>query len=220
VTIRIRVLALPAFLPMALYCQTGSLVGSVASDSLGHPIAGADIRLPALGVTRAANYAGEFRFDGLPPGRVVVAIRSIGFHALQDTIIIVGGRVVQREYVLLKQVVALDSIRVTANSERHISPLLRGFEERKRAGFGHFIDEDCLAQERRSHADGSAHDAYSGRRGQSRGSKRLLGIEPCDHQLGLRTGVREATAQQRTEGLLGHDLSRRRSVLRSCKHRR
>jgi hypothetical protein len=144
VTVKIRVFTLVALLPMALYGQTGSLVGSVASDSLGHPIAGADIRLPALGVTRAANYAGEFRFDGLPPGRVVVAIRSIGFRALQDTIIIVGGRVVQREYVLLKQVVALDSVRITANSERHISPLLRGFEERKRAGFGHFIDEDVL----------------------------------------------------------------------------
>jgi hypothetical protein len=57
VTVKIRVFTLVALLPMALYGQTGSLVGSVASDSLGHPIAGADIRLPALGVTRASDSA-------------------------------------------------------------------------------------------------------------------------------------------------------------------
>jgi hypothetical protein len=55
-----------------------------------------------------------------------------------------GGRV-EREFILAEQPVALDSVRVAAAPERKfISPGLNAFEERRKAGFGHFITDSVL----------------------------------------------------------------------------
>jgi len=45
--------------------QTGSLAGTVARDSSGHMIGGAEIRLPQVNRAVTTNYLGEFGIAGI-----------------------------------------------------------------------------------------------------------------------------------------------------------
>ena len=51
-----------------LRAQSGSLVGTVARDSFGHMIGGAEIRLPHLNRVVTTNYLGDFGISAIPPG--------------------------------------------------------------------------------------------------------------------------------------------------------
>jgi Carboxypeptidase regulatory-like domain/TonB-dependent Receptor Plug Domain len=125
--------------------QTGSIVGAVMRDSLGHEIAGADASILALKRTAQANFLGVFRFDEVPAGKHLVQVRAIGFQPAMDTLVVVAGHETQHEFILSTQPKTLDSVKViAAGASRYISPALRGFEERQKQGFGHFINEDDL----------------------------------------------------------------------------
>jgi hypothetical protein len=127
-----------------LRAQSATLVGTVFRDSAGSEVGGAEVSLPALSRATTSNYRGEFRLDGLPPGKHVIAIRRVGFAAYQDTVQLLAAQITQREFILRPVVASLDSVVVTAQPRKYISPGLRGFEDRRVLGFGHFIDEGEL----------------------------------------------------------------------------
>jgi hypothetical protein len=123
--------------------QTGSIAGTVFRDSLGHGVGGAIVSLPSLDRSARTNYLGEFRIDGVPAGRQTVSIRYLGFTPFSDTVGIVAGQIVEREFVLTQAPVMLDSQRVVGKSgmdEPHVSE----FEERRKLGIGYFIDTEQL----------------------------------------------------------------------------
>jgi CarboxypepD_reg-like domain len=124
--------------------QTGMLSGTVFRDSAGHQLAAADIVLPALNRRATANWAGEFRISQLPAGRHAVLVRHLGFAPLIDTIEVADGARVDREFILTEQPATLDTVSVKAPEKKYISPALRDFEERRKAGFGYFIEEETM----------------------------------------------------------------------------
>jgi hypothetical protein len=130
-----------AFAAAPAVAQTGMITGTVLRDSAGHQLDGADVLLPDLNRRVTANWAGEFRIGQLPAGRHAILIRHVGFAPLADTIEIANGARVDREFVLVEQPVSLDAVSVKAPERKYISPALRDFEERRKAGFGSFIDE-------------------------------------------------------------------------------
>jgi hypothetical protein len=144
---RIRHLAIVAFVASAspLVAQTGALVGAVLRDSAGHEIGGAEVSIPQLGRRTLSNYLGAYRMDELPPGRYLVLARFLGFSPARDTVEIVAGKEQQHEFILARQPTQLDSVRVSAAApRRYLSPLLTGFLERRKQGFGHFMAEEEL----------------------------------------------------------------------------
>src|SRR5262249_30664802 len=111
-------------------------------DSSGHQLAAAEVVMPGLNRRATANWAGEFKLGQLPAGRHAIVIRHVGFAPLVDTVEFTDGAKVDREFVLTEVPTKLDEVQVKAPERKYISPALREFEERRKQGFGHFIDEE------------------------------------------------------------------------------
>lgn len=120
--------------------QKGVIGGTVVRDSIGTGLAEATVAISPLNHTARTNFLGEFRFENLPAGRYTVTFRRVGFGPRADTIAIVDGQVVDQEFLMTNAPVRLDSQRVVA-SATPIEPNMREFYDRKKMGFGHFVDE-------------------------------------------------------------------------------
>jgi hypothetical protein len=122
-----------------------TLIGIVLRDSAGSArVGGAEVRLSGVQQPVTTNYLGEFRITGLQRGRYEVTIRRLGFLPYRDTVEIPPSGRLEREFVLAEQPVTLDSVRVATTERKYISPGLNAFEERRKAGFGHFITDSVL----------------------------------------------------------------------------
>ena len=125
----------------------GVLTGLVNADSLGkRQLPGAEVSIPALQVSGRANFAGEFRMARLAPGRYLVIVSAPGYRSVGDSVTIASSGDTYQDFVLATKITVLDSVLSTAvaPSPPYRSPGLRGFEERRTQGFGHFIGEDEL----------------------------------------------------------------------------
>lgn len=142
--------ALAAALPAALSAQTATFAGAVVRDTLEHGISGARITLLGAGRSDTSDAKGEFKFTNLPAGKIAVMVRRVGFSPMVDTVDLVNGKSVEREYVMDAAPVTLDSMRVVAQRQEHFSAALSQFQEHlkagKTSGSGHFITEDILAK--------------------------------------------------------------------------
>lgn len=144
IAVIVSAIALCVGAPHGLLGQTAMLFGVVVRDSAGHEIPGAQLLLPGLSRSTTANYLGEYKFERLPAGRLAVVVRHVGFAPLYDTLEVREGARIDREFMLSEQATQLDSVQVTAMVRTHISPGLTEFEERRKAGFGHFITDEEL----------------------------------------------------------------------------
>lgn len=126
--------------------QTATFAGAVVRDTLSHGIAGAIVSIPTLNRADTTNAQGEFKMTGLPAGRYAALIRHIGFRPMVDTVLLINGDLVDREYVMDAAAVMLDSVRVKAASDvPHLSARMSQFEEHRKSGVGgHFITESDL----------------------------------------------------------------------------
>ena len=127
--------------------QRSILVGTVTFDSAGkHPVANAMVALSAPAPPRSVrtDSLGSYRIDGLSQGRVVVVVRAIGYVAVHDTVVIDSDDATLHNVVIPRQLVELGVVVSTATKIEYNSPMLRGFEDRRAEGFGHFIPEATL----------------------------------------------------------------------------
>jgi hypothetical protein len=115
----------------SLAAQTAMLGGTIAGDSLGHPVGGAEVSIPSLGLKTTTNYMGEFRFSHLPAGLLTINIRHLGFAPLSDTVTVSADAPTNRDFQLSAQATTLDSVKVTEAKPANISPGLAEFEERR-----------------------------------------------------------------------------------------
>lgn len=133
--------------PVPIGAQAGTLIGRVVRDSVAQPVAGAEVRLPNLGISTISNGLGEFHLDRIPAGVLIVAIRSPGSRPLEDTVVIRAFEVTDRQFRLSSLPVQLDSVRTVAKPVGYISPNLRGFRKRQEAGGGgYFVGDSVLRQ--------------------------------------------------------------------------
>lgn len=128
------------FLPSWLSAQTGVIGGTVVRDSSDVGLAETTVTISALDRTARTNYLGEFRFDHLPAARYALTFRRVGFLPHADTIAVADGQVIDREFPMMSAPVRLDSQRVVAGATP-LAPNLREFYDRKKLGFGHFVDQ-------------------------------------------------------------------------------
>lgn len=125
--------------------QQSILVGVVTSDSAGkRPVANAEVSLSTPPRSVRADSSGSYRIDGLSRGHYVVTVRSIGYIARYDSVTIDSEDATLRNFVLTQRVEQLAPVVTKAAKVNYISPMLRGFEDRRAEGFGHFIPEATL----------------------------------------------------------------------------
>lgn len=114
------------------------LAGEVRGSD-GRAIAGASVSLMRGDAVATTNSDGRFLLTGLPAGSQTLAVRALGFIPARATVHLMTGGARNNAQVSLTSLKAyLDTIRVTTT--RVYSRDMNGFESRKRAGQGHFID--------------------------------------------------------------------------------
>jgi hypothetical protein len=127
------------------HAATARLRGVVTNQNGKTPVAGADVWAISLDRHARTDSAGEFRFDGLASGQLLIEIRHIGFDVRRDTIVMERGRETTHRFALTPIAQPLDTVRALAKESTYISPMLRGFEERRHSGQGgRFISDSVL----------------------------------------------------------------------------
>ena len=124
---------------------TARLHGVVTNQNGKTPVAEAEVWFVSLDRRTRTDSTGEFQVDGLPAGQLLIEIRHIGFDARRETIKLDGGKETTHRFSLTPNAQPLDTMRSVARESTYISPMLRGFEERRHSGQGgRFISDSVL----------------------------------------------------------------------------
>jgi len=130
-------------LPGQLAAQlTGTLTGSVVSEE-ATPVAGARIRIAGAGMVLSGN-DGRFRLTHLSDGDHILEVRGLGYRAVMQPVRIRAGETLYVRVVLTPAPVPLEAVEIEA--EPALLPALRGFEERRAQGNGHFFNRQEIAR--------------------------------------------------------------------------
>jgi len=142
---RIIPLLLFLYAPVALAQQaaTGDLIGHVLDAASGAPVAEADLYIAQLDRRATSDSTGAYRFSDVRSGVFDMQVRRLGFAQITRVVSVITGAESEID-IRLKRIVTLDTVHTKAAAVAYISPALRGFEERKKMGFGYFIDEALM----------------------------------------------------------------------------
>ena len=116
----------------------GSIRGTIRSAA-GTPIPRARVSVWGTGLEATTDARGEFRLGTLPMGTYTMEVRALGFEMLRRPVDILPSDAAT--VVALAPLSRLDTVRVTAARP---SPGLAAFEERRKRGFGQFLDEAAI----------------------------------------------------------------------------
>lgn len=128
--------------PAAAPQRAAVLRGLVLEDATDAPLYGAEVAIPNLGISALSDSAGKFRLPAIAPGRHIVWVRKLGFAPVSTLLAFAEGDTLEREFALVRNVQALPEVEVTAPAP--VRGKLAEFDERRRAGFGHFITQTDL----------------------------------------------------------------------------
>jgi hypothetical protein len=122
----------------AKVAATARLIGRVVNTT-GKPVAGARVQLD--GTTRATSTGvnGAFTLDSLPAGSQVVTVRLLGYTPADKPVELSSVSATNVTITLDNFVPVLSTVRVEAQRTRALDDV--GFTERKRSGFGYYMDE-------------------------------------------------------------------------------
>jgi hypothetical protein len=145
----------PRFSRNSLIAAQGIVIGMVRRDS-GGPLQGVEVILEQTGRQALTDKAGIFKLTDVPFGPQTLLFRWVGLHPVRRGILVLRGDTVRLDIVMrMDTVQELPSLTVTARP-----PMGRGlgmresFEERRKLGFGKFIDSAVLrANEHRRVSD-------------------------------------------------------------------
>jgi hypothetical protein len=138
---RLAMLLICAAVPLAAQAS----VAGVVKDSSGRPIARADVAIEALGKHVLTDDAGRYLLSDIPPGARLVRARFLGYEASLATITLVALETARGAFILHQVAANLDTL-IVKDRSNFIGVGLAGFEERRKLGFGKFIDSTELRQ--------------------------------------------------------------------------
>lgn len=119
--------------------QNTALAGRVIRAGSTVPIAGAEVVLTPRGTRVLTDAKGEFRFDVLTTGYVMVHVRRIGF--APDSLGVQLPASAPFDIELRETVQNLDTVSVSGREDVLARGKLAGFYERKNFGIGRFLEE-------------------------------------------------------------------------------
>ena len=120
--------------------QGGTIIGSV-TDSVGKPVVNARVITDGAPELRSDS-AGRFAVRAVPTGTRQVEVLAIGMSPSLSTVDVTPGDTVHLG-LQLRRITTLDVVRITASAQQRRT--LQGIEDRKRNGFGRFVDSTAIA---------------------------------------------------------------------------
>ena len=145
---RVAFLLLPLGLVAGLAAAqepTGRIVGTVTDSATGLPLAGVQAALLGKAQTATTSSEGRFEFLGLPAGRYVVHVRTVGYSGATLEANLADGAVEQFAVGLAAVSVVLPEVVVEGEAQPiRVSPGLQGFYRRAAGGFGHFFKREDI----------------------------------------------------------------------------
>lgn len=112
----------------------------VFDDDSGEPIEGVEVIDVLNGNSALTTKTGTVTLAFLPDGGSMVRLRKVGY-GVQTFTVPISPADTAPITIMMNKATTLATVVVTDSTAHYISPALRGFEERKKAGFGRFIDE-------------------------------------------------------------------------------
>ncbi|MEO6878678.1 MAG: carboxypeptidase-like regulatory domain-containing protein [Gemmatimonadaceae bacterium] len=103
------------------------------------PLNGVEVTIDATNRKPLTNDAGEFRFPDLWVARHVIELHHLGFAPLVDTVVVIAGQPVNREYVMATQAVPLGAVLTTEANDRHITEYDEFLARGEHHNGGHYI---------------------------------------------------------------------------------
>jgi|GEM_PF-671064 len=192
-----RLRALASFATFASFAPSLSaqsvLTGTVRADSTGRPLPGVEVVIVGSQWRTLTDGSGRYWLPMLPAGRRLALFRSVGFRPVQEWVVLGSADTVWANAMLVSQTVRLDSIVVTASPDQPRGLGLEAFEERRRLGFGRFIDSATLRRNEHvplvqmlGRLQGIEFDRVPGETGQiaAKSARRQIG-QPCFMQVVL-----------------------------------
>ncbi len=122
----------------------GKLRGTVRNAS-GQPIPNARVTIWGSGLDATTNTSGQFSMQSLPSGTYTLESRAIGYAPSRSPVDVLDGSEGSAEVAMEVFVPMVDTMRVRANRVPGRDPLAE-FDQRKRSGFGYFLDEDAISR--------------------------------------------------------------------------
>ncbi|MGH7618372.1 MAG: hypothetical protein ACREPM_14205 [Gemmatimonadaceae bacterium] len=107
----------------------------------GEPVEGVEVIDVITGTTAETSKGGVVSLFYLPDGASLVRLRKIGFATQTLAVSISSADTTPLTIVLERGSTQLAPVVITDSAPRYLAPGLRGFEERRKAGFGYFIAE-------------------------------------------------------------------------------
>ena len=159
-----------------------SLRGPVLSRSRAEPVEQAFVLLLVNGKGALTDDEGRFVIQDVRPILDTVQIRYFGLEPTTTTIQLESGRITDVVFLLSQSVLEVAELKVEIR--RTMSGKMRGFEERRRKGFGYFITPEQI--ERRQPQRSS--DMLRGVPGVTVGASQALGPAPVYFRGGSLSG--------------------------------
>jgi len=126
--------------PLPLLTGRATVTGIVRAPS-GQPLADAQVRIrDAAGVARTDSL-GRFMLSGQPAGSQLLETRRVGYLLSELPVELRSGKSLDL-IVTMTRIANLDSIRIVARRS-----LYREFEQRRKSGFGRYLDEATIEQQ-------------------------------------------------------------------------
>jgi hypothetical protein len=114
---------------------TARLAG-IVRDNLGHPVAGAQVRVLGTAASGRTDERGAYAFSGLPAGTQELEVRQFGYGVVRGPVELRDDRRTRLD-AQLERVAALEAVKTVATRVRYPE-----FEQRRREAIGgRFLDE-------------------------------------------------------------------------------
>jgi hypothetical protein len=139
------ILGLASFtVPSGLSGQ-GVISGTI-QDSSRKPLAGVEVLVEGAGTQTVSSRSGQYVLTGLPFGPGTVLFRAVGFRPLRRGVILLRGDTARVDAVMMAENAPqeLPPINVKAPRESPSMGIRENFAERRKLGFGKFIDSTVL----------------------------------------------------------------------------
>jgi TonB-dependent SusC/RagA subfamily outer membrane receptor len=95
--------------------QTGTISGTVTGE-IGQPIGGAQVALVGTGLGTLTNPNGKYTIVNVPAKEYRLRAQMIGHRPIENPVTVTAGGTVTQDFVLRKQVIALDEVVVTGTA--------------------------------------------------------------------------------------------------------
>lgn len=129
--------------PAAQVARGEGVLRGVVKRPNGEVVSGARLVFWGSGVETMSNANGVYSMKDLPTGTWTIEARALGYLPVRQAVDIYPDDENVADIAMEKLKVILDTVKVTAQ-RIYLSPQMRDFEQRRKAGFGYFYDEDQI----------------------------------------------------------------------------